>query len=102
MSCTEVSRTEPTTHFDTLSALVDDAVARLEGQVLLSAGRCVDDLLDMWNATLSQSARQIVAEALMEIGHQSAVRAECFKVRARLVQLAAAVDEVFDHLELRV
>lgn len=97
-----MSPTESATHLDTLSALVESAVAQAQGQVLLSASRCVDDLLDLWNATLSRSARQIVAETLSEIRHQSAVRAEFMEARIRLVQLAAAVDSVFDHLELRV
>ncbi len=93
--------TEPITQFDTFSTLAEDAISRLEGQALVSTSRCVDDLLDMWNATLSQSARQVVAETLSDIRHQSAVRAEFLEGRIRLVQLAAAVDGVFDHLELR-
>lgn len=89
------------TELDMLSAMVDDVVADLEGQALVSQSRCVNDLLDLWNATSSRSARLLIAESLSEIHCLSAVEAGYLRDRSSLIRLAAAVDEVFDFLELR-
>ncbi len=97
-----MTTTHPSTDLDRLSNLVEDIVGNLRGQALVSGSRCVDALLDLWLAAPSASARQILAETLDEVRHLSAVRADFLGHRARLVQLAAAVDSVFDHLELRV
>jgi len=97
-----MTTTCPTTDLDRLSALVEQITAGLRGQALVSGSRCVDALLDLWLAAPSASARQILAETLDEVRHLSAVRADFLGQRARLVQLAAAVDGVYDHLELRV
>ncbi len=98
-----MSTTTPTaaTELDLLSTMVDEVVADLEGQALVSQSRCVNDLLDLWNATSSRSARELIAESLSEIRNLSAVEAAFLRNRSGLIRLAAAVDEVFDFLELR-
>ena len=99
MSITE-STTELAT-LDVLAALIDGIVADLDGEAVVSQSRCVDNLLDLWNATESHSARQVLAETLAEVRYLSAVECPFVHERTALVHLAAAVDAVFDHLELR-
>ena len=94
--------TDELTSLDVLAALIDGVVADLDGQAVVSQSRCVDNLLDLWNATTSHSAREVLAETLTEIRHLSAVETSYVQEQSALVHLAAAVDEVFDHLELRV
>jgi hypothetical protein len=92
--------TERLTEIDMLSAMVDEVIADLDGQALVSQSRCVNDLLDLWNTTTSRSARRIVAESLNEISNLSAVEAQFMRECSDLICLAAGVDEAFDHLEL--
>ena len=52
-----------------------DSLARsLEGQLLISQDRCVDGLLDVYNAAPSGAVRKLVSSAITDIQHLSAVR----------------------------
>lgn len=93
--------TDDLTTLDVLAALIDGIVSDLDGSAVVTQSRCVDNLLDLWNATTSHSARQVLAETLTEVRYLSAVETSFVQERSALVHLAAAVDEVFDHLELR-
>ena len=70
-----------------IAAIVDAALADTAGQVLLSQGRCVDLLLDLFNVTSEPSIQVLIGERLEDIRHLRAVLAEEF--RADLYAVAA-------------
>ena len=63
------------------------ALAKIAGQVLLSQGRCVDILLDLFNVTTEPSIQVLIGERLNDIRHLRAVEADEF--RADLYAVAA-------------
>jgi hypothetical protein len=60
-----------------------------DGAVLLSQDRCVDSLLDLYNAAPTNVVRLLVAELLDKIRHVSAVRAD--DLQEGLGELGAAI-----------
>ncbi|MDH4074470.1 MAG: hypothetical protein OEY41_04175 [Acidimicrobiia bacterium] len=73
-------------------AAFTDALTRLErsldAQILVSQDRCVDGLLDLYNAAPTELIRSLVADILDDIRHLSAVRAST--VQGRLMEVTAA------------
>ena len=72
---------------DGIARVVDTALAHIAGQVLLSQGRCVDVLLDLFNVTTEVSIQVLIGERLNDIRHLRAVEADEF--RADLYAVAA-------------
>jgi hypothetical protein len=70
-----------------IAAIVDVALADIAGQMLLSQGRCVDVLLDLFNVTTEPSIQVLIGERLEDIRHLRAVLADEF--RADLYGVAA-------------
>lgn len=60
----------------------------LDTQILVSQDRCVDGLLDLYNASPTELIRSLVADILDDIRHLSAVRAST--VQGRLMEVTAA------------
>ncbi|MEM9135620.1 MAG: hypothetical protein AAF962_15530 [Actinomycetota bacterium] len=62
------------------NALFDAELDRLEelldGQMLVSQDRCIDALLDVYNAAPGKLARQLVGEMISDIRFVKAVRAD--------------------------
>ncbi len=83
-----------TEHTDstTTGAAVCEALGRLErsldAQILVSQDRCVDGLLDLYNAAPTELIRTLVADILDDIRHLSAVRSST--VQGRLMEVSAA------------
>jgi hypothetical protein len=75
-----------------INELLDRALNLTAGQVLLSASRCVDALLDLFGASSDQAIRGLCGDALRRIGRVGVVRADEF--RADLTAIAAAVAAV--------
>ncbi|MGE4086314.1 MAG: hypothetical protein AB7H93_25285 [Vicinamibacterales bacterium] len=71
-----------------INALLDTALQRLEGQVVLANRPCVDALLDLYGASDDASVRRVCTDALRRISRVSLVRAE--ELRADLQAVAAA------------
>ncbi len=73
-------------------AAFTEALTRLErtldAQILVSQDRCVDGLLDLYNAAPTELIRSLVADILDDIRHLSAVRAST--VQGRLMEVTAA------------
>lgn len=69
-----------------------EALTRLErtldAQILVSQDRCVDGLLDLYNAAPTELIRSLVADIIDDIRHLSAVRAST--VQGRLMEVTAA------------
>ena len=63
---------------------------QLDGPALVDQSRCVDGLLDCWNAASSDLVRQLVADLLSDIRHLTAVRATA--LRGRLAEIHAALE----------
>lgn len=89
-----------TTPFDRGVEPFDRAIADLEsllaGQLLVSQDRCVDGLLDVFNAAAGNDlVRQLVGDILDDIRHVSAVRAEQVSARLGEVVAALAVETAF-------
>jgi hypothetical protein len=72
---------------DGIADIVDAALAATVGQTLLSQGRCVDVLLDLFNVTTEPSIQVLIGERLKDIRHLRAVEADEF--RADLYAVAA-------------
>ena len=60
-----------------------------DGPVLISQDRCVDGLLDLYNAAPTEVVRAMVASVIDDIRHLSAVRS--VDLAERLLDLRAAV-----------
>jgi hypothetical protein len=77
-------------------AHLDPFLADTDGQLLLSQGRCVDHLLDLYNATDNLTLREVISDVIDDIRHLSTVRAD--EMRSNLVMLAAVatVEAAFD------
>jgi hypothetical protein len=78
---------------------IDQALAELagtlEGNLLVSQERCVDGLLDLYNAVSNDLVRQLVAGMIDEIRHLSAVRAGALRAQLNEVTAALAVELAF-------
>jgi hypothetical protein len=80
----------------TISEIVDAALASRDHQVLLSQGRCVDVLLDLYGATDDVGLRWSIADRLDEIRFLNAVEAGEFRADlAAILAIASslALDE---------
>lgn len=51
----------------------------LNGELLISQDRCVDGLLDLYNAAPSKLMRELIAEMISDIRYVSAVRAQLLR-----------------------
>ncbi|MGI9621274.1 MAG: hypothetical protein ACR2PK_00450 [Acidimicrobiales bacterium] len=87
------------TSIEELECFVADIMATLEGEIV-SQSSVVDMLLDLWNATTSHAAREVISEGLRDVQHVTAVRADDVRDIAAMACLAADVDSAFDHLEV--
>jgi hypothetical protein len=67
----------------------------LDAQLLVSQDRCVDGLLDLYNAADNDLVRRFVAEIIDDIRHLSAVRASTIQGRLAEVTAALAVELAF-------
>jgi hypothetical protein len=74
-----------------LDAAIDDAI----GQFVLSQGRCVDHLLDLYNSTEHAAVRSAVSFVLDGIRRLTAVRADEFVDNLRLIAAVAEVEGAF-------
>lgn len=84
----------------TVASCVADARAASAGSTHLSQARCVDWLLDCFNASVRASVRGVVGEMLTRIAFVNLVTARDFAEMLDHVQLALQVDAAFDHLEI--
>jgi hypothetical protein len=82
-------------HAHTLGELIDGALQRFEGQLLLSQSRCVDVLLDMLNATSDAVVRNTICEYLTVIRNASSVRSDAMCRALEFVAAAAEVQSAF-------
>ena len=74
---------------DRFETILADLYQRVDGAVLVSQDRCVDDLLDLYNAAPGEVVRLVVAEIIDDVRHISAIRA--VELHDRLDEVAAAV-----------
>lgn len=81
----QLTAIEAPTGFDEALVAMREAAS---GRVLLSQDRCVDGLLDLYNAAPTDVVRQLIADVIDQIRHLSAVRAT--DIEAELDELAAA------------
>ena len=84
----------------TVAGCVTEARNESAGSEYLSQARCVDWLLDCFNAAVRPSVRHVVAEMLGDITGVTLVPGRVFSDMLDHVQLALQVDAAFDHLEL--
>jgi hypothetical protein len=77
---------------DGIAGIVDAALADIAGQVLLSQGRCVNVLLDLFNVTTEPSIQVLIGERLDDIRHLRAVEADDFRADLYAVAAIAAAE----------
>lgn len=78
-----------------LTQALTDLHQSLAGGVLASQSRCVDGLLDCYNAATSDLVRHLVADLLSEIRHLNTVRAAALQARLAEISAALAVELAF-------
>ena len=91
---TEATRHESQTQPDFLAQL-DAAINEAHGQFVLSQGRCVDHLLDLYNETGHPAVRSAVSFVLAGIRRLTAVRADEFVDNLRLIAAVAEIEGAF-------
>ncbi|HEX4981763.1 MAG TPA: hypothetical protein VFV63_08700 [Ilumatobacteraceae bacterium] len=77
---------------DGIADIVDAALDDLDGQLLLSQGRCVNVLLDLFNVTTEPSIQALIGERLDDIRHLRAVEADEFRADLYAVAAIAAAE----------
>jgi hypothetical protein len=87
--------TEQTTTITAFHEAMEALERSLEAQLLVSQDRCVDGLLDLYNAATNDLVRQLVVDILDDIRHLSAVRAAHLQARLTEVTAAMAVELAF-------
>jgi hypothetical protein len=87
-----VAPTVTSINADGIAAIVDAALAAVAGQVLLSQGRCVDVLLDLFNVTTEPSIQVLIGERIDDIRHLRAVEADEFRADLYAVAAIAAAE----------
>jgi hypothetical protein len=87
-----VAPTATSINADGIAAIVDAALAAVEGQVLLSQGRCVDVLLDLFNVTTEPSIQVLIGERIDDIRHLRAVEGDEFRADLYAVAAIAAAE----------
>lgn len=80
---------------DRFDSLLTDLAARADGAVLLSQDRCVDRLLDLYNAAPTEVVRRMVSAMIDDIRHVSAVRAADLHAPLDELRAAVAVESAF-------
>jgi hypothetical protein len=79
----------PSDHF---VALLDAAFREVGDQVMVTQGRCVDHLLDLFNATRNVVLRRLIIKALESVRSLRVVRAEDIHTALCVVAAAANVE----------
>jgi hypothetical protein len=74
---------------------LDAAVADIHGQCLVSQGRSVDHLLDLFNLSTDAVVRAAITFAIDDIRRLSAVRAEELVDSLRLIAAVAEIEGAF-------
>jgi hypothetical protein len=77
---------------DGIASIVDAALAGIAGQILLSQGRCVDVLLDLFNVTTEPSIQVLIGERIDDIRHLRAVEADEFRADLYAVTAIATAE----------
>ena len=72
-----------------------DLYQRVDGAVLVSQDRCVDALLDLYNAASNDVIRLVVADIIDDVRHISAIKASELHDRLDEVTAAVAVESAF-------
>jgi hypothetical protein len=68
----------------------------IAGQEIVSKSRCVDGLLDLYNATLDPHARRLIERALSDVRFTNAVRSDRLLRTLDEIDEAALVDHSLD------
>jgi hypothetical protein len=79
----------------TIDQALEALTAELESNVLMSQDRCVDALLDLYNAAPNDVVRELVAAMIDPIRHLSAVRSDTMLAQIDEVTAARAVERAF-------
>ncbi len=85
--------TNPTTATELaggIFAQLDELLEKIDGQVLVSQNRWVDNLLDIYNLVELRPVQHVIEETLSEMRHQGSVKSSW--LRDQLLTMAAAVE----------
>ena len=85
---------------DAVFGQLDEMMADVEDQVLVSQDRCVDHLLDLMNLTTNTAIRQVITEVLNDIRRLSCVRADELTAQYTLLAAVATVESAFDTYDI--
>jgi hypothetical protein len=74
-----------------------DAFARkVRDQTIVSASRCRDGLLDLYNITIDPAVRRVIELALSDIRFANAVRGDQLRATLATIEVAALVESALD------
>jgi hypothetical protein len=82
-----------TTIDDRFTTALDEAFAALARQAFVSQSRCVDHLLDLWNASCNPVLRAVLTAALADIRQVNVVRGDDMHAALSVVAIAANVEQ---------
>jgi hypothetical protein len=85
----------PTQPADQFFAALDPFLSARDGEAVWSQSRCVDVLLDLYNATDSPAVRDVISDMLDDMRHLSSVRADEMRGHVVLLAAAASVEAAF-------
>jgi hypothetical protein len=78
---------------DRFTTALDEAFDALAGQTFVSQSRCVDHLLDLWNATSNAVLHAVLTAALADIRQVNIVRGDDMHASLSVVAVAANVEQ---------
>ncbi len=73
-----------------INGLLDEAFQRLDDQVVVANGPCVNALLDLYGSSDEVAVRRVCTDALRRISRVTLVRADEFRADLQAVAAAAA------------
>ncbi len=87
---------------DAIGDIVDAALVEIKDALLVSQRRCVDLLLDLYNAAPIGTTRHVIEERLSDIRHLNAVEAEEVRADLYAVLAIAAAESAIEAAESEI
>ena len=81
---------------EVIFAEADVLLAKLDGQVLVSQSRWVDNLLDLYNLVDTSPLKDVIARTLSDIRHLGSVEGSWLREQLLTIAAAVEVETAFD------
>lgn len=81
---------------EVIFAEADVLLAKLDGQLVVSQNRWVDNLLDLYNLVDSSPLQHVIGETLSDIRHLGSVEGQWLREQLLTIAAAVEVETAFD------